>query len=241
MGVGVVGGDGDPGGLRVDPRPVGGAVPVVGRQRSARAVDGAARGRGAPRRGPGGGGAHVDRGAGPEPGSAGRQVGRGSGGPVPGGPALHRHRAAQAGGVGERVGVAASGGRGGEGPDPGPAEVHEQGLHEGLVLAGPREAGCAQGAVRLLPGGGAVGGWQPGDRLGRLGPRGAGAGAGPVDRGAGQRRGLGRGPGDPAAGRAWRSWSRGCSSGTTSRCRDSRRAQRRRSADCWTSGWPGSG
>ena len=104
----------------------------------------------------------------------------------------------------QRVGAAASGGRGGEGRTiPVPPKYKQQGLPQDLVLAGARQVGRAQGAVHLLPGRGAVrgrdslvigwAGWDHAEQaraLARL----------IVERR--QRRGLGRGPGDPAAGRA---------------------------------------
>ena len=64
------------------------------------------------------------------------------------------------------------------GDDPGAAEVHQRRLPQGVLVAAPRQARRAQGAVHPLPG------RRPGHRpdaaarLGRLGPRPAGPGPG---------------------------------------------------------------
>ena len=73
---------------------------------------------------------------------------------------LHGLRAAQAGGVGAACGTLQRREDAGEkvGTIPVPPKYTNKRLPQGVVLAGPRQARRAQGAVHLLPGRGAVGG-----------------------------------------------------------------------------------
>ena len=99
------------------------------------------------------------------------------------------------------------------GDDPGAAEVHHRRLPQDVVLAGPRQARRAQGAVHPLPGRRPRDRPHPAARLGRLGPRAAGAGPDAGHRASGRTR--------AGTTSGWSPWSRGspscspgCSSGT---------------------------
>ena len=98
---------------------------------------------------------------------------------VPGGAALQAVRPAQAGAVGADLGAAAARGRGARrsAPIPVPPKYTTGRLRQDVVLAAPRQARRAQGALHLLPRRRARRRPDPGARLGRLGPRRAGAGA----------------------------------------------------------------
>ena len=131
---------------------------------------------------------------------------------------LQAVRPGQARPVGAHLGPAARGGRDRQAPGhPGPAEVRQRRLPEAVLLAPPRQARRAQGALHLLPGreprqrqG------LPAHRLGRLGPQGPGHRPDRPDRGPQHHGRLGHRPPDPPAGRpSWRS-CRGSASGTTS-------------------------
>ena len=94
------------------------------------------------------------------------------------------------------------------GPIPVPPKYTSADFKQGVVVAAPGQARRAEGTVRPLPG------RRPGDRLdgaarlGRLGPRPAGAGAGGDHRRARERGLAGRAAG-PAGRRAWPSCNRG--------------------------------
>ena len=143
--------------------------------------------------------------------------------------------------------AAAARGRRREGrADPGAAEVHDRGLPQEVVLAGAGQARRAEGAVHPVPESGAGDRSDAAARLGRVGPRPAGAGA---VAGLGERsRTAGTTTGSSRWWPGWPSCSRGCTSGTPRWTRPTGSAWRRsagnsspsgppRSARPWTN-WP---
>ena len=100
--------------------------------------------------------------------------------------------------------------------DPGAAEVHQRRLRPRRVLVAPRQARRAQGAVHPLPRRRPRDRPDAGARLGRLGPRSAGARAGDADPAAPRPGRLDRRAAGAAGGRVWPRCCRGWSSGTPS-------------------------